>query len=475
MADPNLTNNKLCKVGIGRPVDLLPRPDQSLTHENIELNPIDFVTFNWPNMPGKRKRTDTSANTAQAPRRKRQRTARRLGKRATASGVLGPLSVDASISAFQSRSQFQRPQVSMAPVAINHKIRTNSPLVTRSTDGRSATVTNSELISSSITGPNGSAYYDPVFVQINPGLAISFPWLAPLARQFQLYRFEYLEFEFVPSVGSQNSGDVILSPSYVSSNAPPINEAQAMSAHGAMEGTVWQSLSCVMNPIMMQAFANRGGFKYVRAGTAAGDIRTTDGGYMILALASLPNPALANYGKLLVHYRVSLQEPVFNLTANEQYASQTTSLWSTVPQAITGTQTPVNFTTIITDGLKLAFTNTIPTSTFYLPAGIYDVNFRAQMQYTLSAAAVSSYVVYANILLNGAQYGPSGAFPLSTTSTATQAFGTVDIRGQLSVTDSQVAAGTNNLQVTVNLVAITAGSVSNFELTDDTFIYIQPA
>lgn len=79
-----------------------------------------------------------------------------------------------------------------------------------------------EYLGDIISGSNGEFTY--VNVDINPGIKQSFPWLCNVARNFDLYKFKSLRYEFISTSGnaitSVNTalGQVMMTAQYDSGN-----------------------------------------------------------------------------------------------------------------------------------------------------------------------------------------------------------------------------------------------------------------
>lgn len=82
----------------------------------------------------------------------------------------------------------------------------------RGLGGRGFRVQHSELINDMVCP--GTTNFDVTSIEVNPGLTTAFPWLAGIAPRFETYRFVSLVFEYIPSVGTDTPGRILLAPDY---------------------------------------------------------------------------------------------------------------------------------------------------------------------------------------------------------------------------------------------------------------------
>lgn len=85
--------------------------------------------------------------------------------------------------------------------------------------------------------------------KINPGLSSVFPWASQLVNSFESYSFDRLEFSFLPSVGTDTAGNIIISVDYDPNDPPPSSAQEMLSTQGAVRSSVWQTarLRCPKN------------------------------------------------------------------------------------------------------------------------------------------------------------------------------------------------------------------------------------
>lgn len=151
---------------------------------------------------------------------------------------------------------------------------------------------------------------------INPGLAITFPWLSTIASNFEQYRMNGLVFEFVSTsataLNSTNTalGKVILATEYNAAN-PLFPDTIAMLAtkfsnYGMPAANMSHAIECAPSQTPTELL-------YVRTGApiAGADIRLYDLGFTQFATEGMQ--ASANIGGLWVSYDVTFCKPVLGV------------------------------------------------------------------------------------------------------------------------------------------------------------------
>jgi len=152
---------------------------------------------------------------------------------------------------------------------------------------------------------------------LNPGLNDTFPWLAPLASNFEQFKFHGLVFQFkstssdaIASTTNLGLGQVIMATDYNSNNAPYQDELQMLGASFANSGKpsqdILHAIECAPNETQSKLYNVRSGDVPTGA-----DIRLYDWGVFQIATDNMP----ANYtglGQLWVTYDVEFFKPVQN-------------------------------------------------------------------------------------------------------------------------------------------------------------------
>jgi len=209
-----------------------------------------------------------------------------------------------SAAAIEDKRASERPMT--APVAVsNTRISRSAQITTRK---GCTTITHRELVDGAVSGSTVWTLQDTYDLQ--PGNAVTFPWLSSTANQYAEYSFRKLTFEYVPFCATSTAGGIILTPDYDSSNPPPTSEAMAVDHKDCIVDSVWKDIRCNLSVRDMHALGPR---KFTRAFLAAGDIKTFDCGKLYV---STDNCAGSNAtGKLFVSYTVDLFTPVLIPTA----------------------------------------------------------------------------------------------------------------------------------------------------------------
>jgi len=223
-----------------------------------------------------------------------------------------------------------------APVNISRKVAMAKPKI-KSSNG-SVVVSHSEYIGT----VSSSATFAATTYPINPGLAITFPWLSNLAVNYVKYRFKKLQFLYVPAVGTATSGRVALAFDSNVTAAIPVNKQQMFSIAPNDEEAVW-------NEVAISVDTSKHAWLYVRQFLTAAsntivntsnDPKMSDCGRLIFA-ADLASGTVT-CGELYVNYTVELVDP----TAVPILGAEIYSTSSTVSNLF-----PSASTTVIGNGL----------------------------------------------------------------------------------------------------------------------------
>lgn len=211
--------------------------------------------------------------------------------------------------------------------------------------------------------PTSSEFSTIGRLAINPGQLNSFPWLAEIARNFQMYRFHYLEFYYKPIAGifddQGKRGKVLLACTYDASLGAPYNKRVFEDIQPHSDGLPYQNQKLILSIKEMHKEAD---FKYVRVGPfGGGDIKTYDVGNLWIGSDGITvlNEAV---GELRVRYRVEFSSPViyslytpdpnnslseFNVVGVAAPSSGTTALipFNNAGLTVNGAQIEINDTT----------------------------------------------------------------------------------------------------------------------------------
>jgi hypothetical protein len=241
---------------------------------------------------------------------------------------------------------------------------------------------------------NGSVAFAATTYAINPGVALSFPWLTNIANNFQQYRFHRLRYVFVTRVGTGVAGNVILSPEYNPNNRVPQSETEAVNTQDATEDVVWRENACTLDVGAMFPIGPR---KQVRAQALPGDLQAYDAGKLTVGTVGMADAS--SVGKLWVEYDVELFVPESSPNTHVN-TSASVYIKNSGQVVSTGAQTAITWTTA-QDGLGLGNFNgsgvlTLPLG-FYRISGVLNITdnaneaFLAQLTITNSAAVIAGF------------------------------------------------------------------------------------
>lgn len=145
-----------------------------------------------------------------------------------------------------------------------------------------------------------NAAYTPQRFSANPGLPGTFPWLARLARRYEMYRFKRLRFEYRSVCATDVRGVVMMSFDYDAADELPSSKAQQAQTIPNSEINSWASNDLTI--------PTDGQWRYVRSGALASnlDVKTYDFGQMVLSSIYGDNTIT---GELYVDYTVEFCKP----------------------------------------------------------------------------------------------------------------------------------------------------------------------
>jgi len=220
----------------------------------------------------------------------------------------------------------------------------------------------------------GSTAFATTSFPVNPGQAVTFPWLAKQAAQWEKYRWEYLEFYYKPEVSAfaanGATGKVILSMDYDAADAPPSSKQQAEDTDPHTDAMPYEDLLLALDPRQMFEMADS---KYVRPGGLPGstDIKTYDSGN--ISVSTIANNSTALLGELHVRYAVVFEVPVLETSAGGSVAANNqVALFSNTAQVgVSGTPQTMALATVQTNGIGAVNT----AGSIVLPGGNYLVDY----------------------------------------------------------------------------------------------------
>lgn len=341
-----------------------------------------------------------------------------------------------------SNSSFGGMRGDAAAVALGREQRVAAPMITRS--ARGMRIRHRELVGT----VNGSIAFSATKFACNPGMAATFPWLAPQAVQWEQYRFHKLSFEYITRTATSTVGSVLLAPDYDAADPAPTTEAQASSFEDSVENVAWKDLRCDLSPDSMFPIGPR---KFIRSGAQAGDLKTFDAASLFLCVVE--ETGASAIGKLWVEYDVEFFVP--QNSPSSQTNSIGTDYYSRATAQTFTTATPAAIAwDAASAGLDPLLWGTPAAGVFTPPAGAYDVAACV----TINDSAAEAFSVTISVLKNGSQLSP----PISSSVASSVSLGAnaklfVSLRGVCFVN------GTDTLQVSVTATgaAGTLTSVAN--------------
>lgn len=188
-----------------------------------------------------------------------------------------------------------------APVSMASTVRNLQPKIAYN-GSNSCCIMHRELIATI----NHSSAFTTTSFALNPGLSATFPWLAPMAAQWEQYRFKKLIFNYVTRTSTTTVGSVLLAPDYDASDSAPTSEVNMASYQDCVEDVPWKNLVCRMNAASMHVIQQR---KYLRTGSipAGTDVKLYDVGNFFVGTTGGVNTD--PIGKLYVEYEVEFFVP----------------------------------------------------------------------------------------------------------------------------------------------------------------------
>lgn len=157
-----------------------------------------------------------------------------------------------------------------------------------------------------VSGIPEDPVWNPQRLDVNPGLG-QFKWLAPIARNFELYKFVKLRFTWIPSVPTNFQGRLLLYFDYDAADSQPGDELEMANSSNCARGPLWSRLD-------LYATGKNGAQRwyYVRSGPPPPntDLKTYDYGFFSYAFAGIAPAEIANVsGTLSCDYVIQFLRP----------------------------------------------------------------------------------------------------------------------------------------------------------------------
>jgi hypothetical protein len=197
-----------------------------------------------------------------------------------------------------------------APAAFSVGYRTGKPSICQNSSDR-CRIVHRELLASIVGTVNFSCLAANSF-PINPGMIQTFPWLAPIARQWEFYKIHAMSFVYLTRTGTSTPGSMILAPDYDAADGAPVSEQIASTYTDFIEDAPWKSIVCTLRPDLLHGLGPK---RYVRSVPLAAnqDIKTYDSGSLF---ACTTDGTAVPWGKLYIEYDIELFNPQSNPTGS---------------------------------------------------------------------------------------------------------------------------------------------------------------
>lgn len=158
---------------------------------------------------------------------------------------------------------------------------------------------------------SGSVLFASNSYSINPGLALTFPWLNTVSIGYESYRFKRLSFSFESSKSASTNGSVMMAVDFDPSDTAPTTKAQLLAYNNAIRGPCWDTFTYVCSPQDLHKFNQ----KFIRYGNliTGQDAQLFDAGIFYICTSGFIDSTVI--GELHVDYEVELITPQFDLTA----------------------------------------------------------------------------------------------------------------------------------------------------------------
>jgi len=266
---------------------------------------------------------------------------------------------------------------------------------------------NDIVVAASDTGVDGTQPFH-LFQSliVNPGNAVTFPWLSTIASSFTQYRFCGLQFWFKSTSGSlsttQALGEIILSTEYNVNSPPPTSKVQMLNEIFSVSKVPAFDAHCDIETDPKQSSGS--GLLYVSDNNAipvAGESQDLRWQNLCNFLVATQGTQVASgksvvLGELWVTYQVELYKPQLPLQANAgdfAHYSQSAALYTGLPD------------TVVCDQIGLVINKAANTITFPpLPTGVV-----IQVQYFLYPVSVPSLTFDWE---SGSLSGPAEFYPI---------------------------------------------------------------
>lgn len=194
-----------------------------------------------------------------------------------------------------------------------------------------------------VTQP-ASETFTCTFRPVNPAFFPAFPWLSAIAARFEMYRWNKLNYEYVPVVGTSIAGSVALIPDYdAADDNSHRTKAELFTFADTARCSVWDTMVQRCRPehlCRVQRLYTRDAELVTTAGSTGMDLKTYDALQIGVALSTVSVGTNTQYGELWAEYSVTLYTP--QLSQSLTHREYTGGVTPTLALPIAGLSTARN-------------------------------------------------------------------------------------------------------------------------------------
>jgi hypothetical protein len=287
---------------------------------------------------------------------------------------------------------------------------------------------------------DGSVGFTLDTFQVNPGLQATFPWLSAIAKRYETYQFNSLQFIYKTKTSTATTGDVTLAPDYDPIDAAPASTQEMESYKDARNTSPWQDITMTCTPSCLHKMKSY----YVRTGSVppGGTLLNYDPCNFYVATEGQPGVSLVGY--LYAKYDITFHTPQFQNVTDALIGA---TVKSTVGAGATPANCLIGGTFAGTAGGVLigAVTGAL---TFQAP-GTYLISLNTLVTGNISA------VVLTGLNLTAVKLSENGVGSATTTTV----WSIVSAVPNAQITSIALTAGTQITNIELNVAAALAGSL----------------
>jgi hypothetical protein len=211
-------------------------------------------------------------------------------------------------------------------------------------------------------------------LDLNPGLAVTFPWLSSIAKKFDTYNFKGLSFSYVPAEGTGSKGDVVIGVDFDPDDQRPADLVSMQTLSDAVMTQIAAPASYSTN--IKQLNVTPKSRKYVRSGLVINELkRQTDVGTLFVRTDRATSTDETPVGFIIAHYDIELMG-----AQGEEAASSSDRLVAIGTTSPVDPWSPANTEmNLYPTSLKLVsdpYGVTLANSDLTLPPGLWEVEMQ---------------------------------------------------------------------------------------------------